>query len=320
LLETVEPSEELIAECQSLRRRGYTVALDDFVWSPKWERLAQIAQLIKVDFRTTGKEEQKRLVGLYGPRGVKMLAEKIETHDEFHWAYNAGYNLFQGYFFAKPVVVRGQQIPATKITCLRLLREVAQAEIDFERVIKLVGEDVSLCYKLLRYVNSALFGRRNKTHSIPSALMILGELGLRRWAALATLPMMAEDKPGEVVTLSLLRAKFCESLAQLAGISLGNEAFMMGMFSLLDALIDKPLGEALSQVSLETRVTEALLGTSSNGEVLDSIYRLVRSYESGDWDQVEELARTCHIPVEAVGNAYVEAAQWADCALRGSMD
>ncbi len=260
-------------------------------------------------------------MSVYRARGVKMLAEKVETHDEFLRARNAGYHLFQGYFFAKPVVVRGKHIPATKIACLRLLREVAQPELDFERVIKLVAEDVSLCYKLLRYVNSALFGRRNKTQCHPKvALIVLGELGVRRWAALATLPAMAEDKPSEVVTLSLLRAKFCECLVHLAGLPLCNQAFMMGMFSLLDALIDRPLDEALNHVNLETRVMQALTGTSSEQDVLSRVYRLVRRYETGDWGEVEELARVCQIPTEGVGRAYADAARWAEGVLRGSVD
>jgi c-di-GMP-related signal transduction protein len=317
LLETVDPTEELLDQCRNLRQQGYTIALDDFVPDPRFEPLTRIAQLIKVDFRTTGKQEQQRVLREYGSRGVKMLAEKVETYEEFEWASNAGYDLFQGYFFAHPVLVRGRQIPTVKIACLRLLREVAQADMDFERLEDLVGEDVSLSYKLLRYANSPLFGRRSQTHSIPTALVILGEVNLRHWAALAALPMMAQDKPGELVTLALVRAKFCERLAQLAGLPLANEAFLMGMFSLLGALIDKPLGEALHEVNLDPRITTALLGTSSEHDVLAGIHRLTLCYEAGDWDDVEALARTCHIQVPAVGNAYVEAAKWADCAMRG---
>lgn len=317
LLESVEPTLELIEECRKLRSQGYTIALDDFVWAPQFEALTQIAQLIKVDIRTTDKKEQERLLSRYRGRGVKMLAEKVETNDEFEWARDAGYDLFQGYFFAQPKLVRRQQIPAATVVCVRLLREVAQPELDFERVAKLIGEDVSLCYKLLHYANSALFARRGKTNSIPSALMVLGEIGLRHWTALATLPMMAADKPGELVTLSLVRAKFCENLGKLAGLPPHNEAFLMGMFSLLGTLINKPLDEALNEVSLGTRVRGALLGTAPERDELAGLYNLSRRYETGDWDEVEKLAATCSVPVETVGKAYSEAAQWADCALRG---
>ena len=117
--------------CQSIHDQGYSIALDDFVSQPEFEPLTRIAELIKVDLRTTSKEEQERLLRTYKPRGITMLAEKVETHEEFEWARKAGYDLFQGYFFARPVIVSGRQIPAVKATCLRLLRESQQTELDF---------------------------------------------------------------------------------------------------------------------------------------------------------------------------------------------
>src|SRR5262249_54553742 len=149
-------------------------------------------------------------------RGITMLAEKVETQEEFSWAKNAGYDLFQGFFFARPQIMRGKQIPAAKITCLNVLREVQHHELDFRRLEQLISEDVSLSFKLLRYVNSALFAHSNHIHSIGHALTVLGETETRHWAALAALPQMAKDKPGELITHSLVRARFCERLAELA--------------------------------------------------------------------------------------------------------
>jgi EAL and modified HD-GYP domain-containing signal transduction protein len=166
-----------------------------------------------VDLQATAKEEQNRLLRTYRPRGILMLAEKIETHEEFEWARHAGYDLFQGYFFARPVIVCGRQIPAVQATCLRLLRETQRKDLDFQRLEALIRGDVSLTFKLLRFANSALFGRSNRTRSIRRALVVLGEDGIRRWAALAALPMSATNKPGELVTLSIVRALFCERLA-----------------------------------------------------------------------------------------------------------
>jgi c-di-GMP-related signal transduction protein len=262
--------------------------------------------------QATPKEEQSRLLRTYQPRGITMLAEKVETHEEFEWARRAGYDLFQGYFFARPVIVSGRQIPAVQATCLRLLRETQRKDLDFQRLEVLIREDVSLTFKLLRYANSALFGRREKTNSIGRALMVLGEDGIRRWVALATLPKLATAKPGELLTLSIVRARFCERLAQLGGFVQHGDAFMMGMFSLLDALIDCPLDEALREVELGVGVTEALLGTASEQDVLTRIYRLTRRYEVGDWDEIEVLARECGIPSAAVGAAYVESTLWAE--------
>jgi c-di-GMP-related signal transduction protein len=312
ILETVEPTADLIALCQSIHDQGYSIALDDFVSKPQFEPLTHIAKLIKVDLQATPREEQERLLRTYQPRGITMLAEKVETNEEFEWARQAGYDLFQGYFFARPVIVSGRQIPAVKAACLRLLRESQRPELDFVRLEALIKDDVSLTFKLLRYANSALFARRERTSSIGRALLVLGENGVRRWIALATLPALATSKPGELITLSIVRARFCERLAQLGGFAQHGEAFMMGMFSLLDALIDCPLDEALREVELERGVTDALLGIASQQDRLATIYRLARRYELGDWDEIEGLSRDCEVPAVAVGAAYVESTLWAE--------
>ena len=312
ILESVEPNSGVLALCRSIHEQGYTIALDDFVASPQFEPLTRLAQLIKVDVRVTSKPEQERLLRTYRARGIALLAEKVETYEEFEWTRTAGYDYFQGYFFARPSVIQSQHVPATKLNCLRVLSELQKPDLDFKRLEALIRGDVGLTYKLLRYVNSALLGRRGEIQSIERALVILGTDDIRRWVALATLPMLATDKPGELITLSIVRARFCERLIQLAGITQQNEAFLMGMFSLLDALIDQPLDEALLSVSLGPDITQALLGTAPVDDVLSKIFRLTRRYEQGDWDEVEKLARECGFPGSLAGNAYVEAALWAE--------
>ncbi len=318
ILETVEPNSDLLALCASIHEQGYTIALDDFVDSPQFEPLTRLAQLIKVDVRVTSKAEQERLLRTYRPRGIALLAEKVETYEEFEWTRAAGYDYFQGYFFARPSIIHSQHVSATKLNCLRLLSELQKPELDFKRLEVLIRGDVALTYKLLRYVNSALFGRRGEIQSIERALMIIGSDDIRRWVALATLPMLATDKPGELATLSIVRARFCERLIQLAGMSRQNEAFLMGMFSLLDALIDQPLDTALLSVGLGPEITKALLGTAPEDDVLSKVYRLTRRYEQGDWDEVELLARACGFPGVAAGDAYVEATLWADKVLQAA--
>src|SRR5580658_7834691 len=165
ILESVQPTADLIALCQTIHKQGYSIALDDFVAQPQFEPLTHIAKLIKVDFQATVREEQERLLRTYQPRGIMMLAEKVETYEEFEWARQAGYDLFQGYFFARPVIVSGRQIPALQATCLRLLRETQRQDLDFPRLELLIRGDVSLSFKLLRHANSAMYGRRDKTES-----------------------------------------------------------------------------------------------------------------------------------------------------------
>lgn len=312
ILETVEPTADLIALCRSIAGQGYALALDDFTGQPQWEPLTHIARVIKVDVRLSSREHQERMLRVYKPRGVRMLAEKVETHAEFEWARRAGYDLFQGYFFARPVAMRGRQIPAVKAVCLRLLREVYQAEFHFERVEELVREDVALTYKLLRYVNSALFAHRETLDSIGAALVVLGEEGIRRWVSLATLRTLAINKPNELLTLSLTRARFCERLAELLPDAPPHRAFLMGMFSLLDALIDQPLEEALRTVDLGKEITDALLGTASEENPLVPLHELIVSYEQANWDAVMQAAEACGVPVPATALAYVDSARWAE--------
>jgi len=253
----------------------------------------------------------------YKPRGVRMLAEKVETYEEFKWARRAGYDLFQGYFFARPEMMRSQDIPTMITVCLRLLREVQQPELDFRRLEQLIREDVSLTYKLLRYANSALF-KRGDIRSIHTALVALGEDHIRRWVTLATLPKLATNKPGELLKLSLVRARFCERLAELARGDSSNQAFLVGMFSLLDALIDQPLEEALRGMDLGKKVTEAVLGTGPEKDLLTGLFQLVCCYERGDWEQLAELAQRCGIPTAAIGEAYMDSTAWAEQVVRSA--
>jgi len=171
---------------------------------------------------------------------------------------------------------------------------------------------VSFSYKLLRYANSARFGREAKIHSIRRALVVLGEFGIRKWVSIAALPTIAADKPGELMRKSLVRARFCELLAQASGKGLEDQAFLMGLFSLLDALLDRPLDEVLKEVGLAPELDSVLRGQAAEDNILNTIYQLVRSYESADWDEVERLSGRLGAPADLIGAAYCEALPWAD--------
>lgn len=320
ILESVEPDPEFLAACRELYDQGYTIALDDFVRHPRFEPLTEIAKVIKVDMQATAKKEQEQLLRIYRPRGIAMLAEKVETREEFDWALDAGYDYFQGYFFTKPVIVRGQQIPAAKLSCINLLREMQETDLDFCRLRILISEDVSLSFKLLRYVNSALFPfrRSGKIHSIDQALAALGETSIRCWVAMAALPALAKNKPGELVTHSLVRARFCERLAQLSGIQECHLGFLMGLFSLLDALIDLPLDKALHLAGVAPVISEALLGTAREDDGFRNVYRLAYHYETGDWDSVKDSAKKLKIKTSAIGEAYAESTLWAQQSLHAT--
>ncbi|HTW64726.1 MAG TPA: HDOD domain-containing protein [Bryobacteraceae bacterium] len=311
LLETVEPDDDVVEACAALRRQGYKLALDDFVFRAGFERLLEVADLVKIEIQSLPRPEQKALVHSYRARGLETLAEKVETPEEFAWAREAGYDYFQGYFFARPVIVRGRKIPAAKVHCMRLLQEAQRPELDFERLEALILEDVSLSYQLLRYVNSPLFAVTNRIKSIRQALLFFGEDDLRKWIALATLARTADDKPGELILHSLVRARFCEAMAQTAKKDLEQSAFLMGLFSLLDALIDRPIDEALAEMNLAPEIASVLNGNALEGDTLRSVYELARAYEVADWPRVDELAGKISLSTGQLGEVYCEAAGWA---------
>ncbi|HUA83187.1 MAG TPA: HDOD domain-containing protein [Bryobacteraceae bacterium] len=318
VLETVEADPEVVRICAELRQQGYVIALDDFVFRGELEPLIDQAQVIKVDLRVTSRQEQKRLLETYGPRGIAMLAEKVETIEEFDWARKAGYDLFQGYFFAQPVVVRGRQIPAGKVTCLQLLSEMQNAELNFDKLEQIIRQDVSLPFKLLLHANSAVYKRNAEVRSIRDALIRIGESGVRHWVVLAALPILAEKKPGELIGLSLVRASLCERIAKMCGVADYSQAFLMGLFSLLDAFIDLPLAEALGQVRVLPAVADALLGRAAPCDRLGLIYRFVKSYETGDWDSAKASSDALQIPPAMISRAYSEAVMWAQKALHAT--
>lgn len=319
VLEWVEPDDEVLAACRRLAADGYTIALDDFSPHPSLEPLTHIAKLIKVDLRITSRQDQLQLLRTYRPLGIAMLAEKVETQEEFEWALSAGYQYFQGYFFARPAIMRGRKIPAAKFLCLRLLAEVQQIEPDFAQLESLISSDVSLSYSLLLYVNSALFSRAMEITSINRAILSLGQEGIRHWAVLAALPVMASDKPSELVTLSLVRARFCELMATRLGIAQPNLAFLMGLFSLLDAISDLPLADALVKVHAAPAITGALTGTAAPGDPYANVYQTVCRYEAADWDAVAALAAQSSVTPSQIAAAYTESTMWAQRALRATM-
>ncbi len=322
VLETVEADDEVLAACRKLQQQGYTIALDDFECRPETEPLTRFADIIKVDLRATPRPEQERMLHAYRSRGIRMLAEKVETRDEFEWAWRAGYDYFQGYFFARPAIVSGTQISPVKAVCLNMLREMQRPELNFSRIESVVSSDVALSFQLLSCAGSASLYRTAPINSIGQALIVLGEDKVRQWAALATLSRLAKDRPDELLVLSLVRGHFCEYLLSLADIPqarnlLPQDAFLMGLFSLIDALLDLPLQEALRRADVASGIRAALLGTAADNDLLYLICRLVRAWEAGDWPTVSTLAVQAGISVSAISEAYSESTAWAERASEG---
>ncbi|MCX5734763.1 MAG: HDOD domain-containing protein [candidate division NC10 bacterium] len=314
VLETVTPDAKVVEACRRLKAAGYLIALDDFVGKAEMAPLVALADIIKVDFLATRKDERRALVKRYAPRGVRLLAEKVETQEGFREAADLGYTYFQGYFFAKPAVMQATAAPEFRLTYLTLLQETVKPDLDLRRIAAVIGRDVTLSYKLLRFINSAFFGLRRSIASIPEALSLLGEREVKRWASLLGLACLGANKPAELVVEAALRARFCEGMAAAAGLAhYTEELFLLGLFSLIDAILDRPLESLLQELPIPSMVKATLLGEASP---LKDVYDCVLAYVAGDWESLSTQMDKLQLDEEEVPRRYREAVAWAQQALR----
>ena len=317
VLETVAPDADVLMACRRIRRQGYRIALDDFVLRTGFDAFLDVADIVKIDLRAAPLAEQRELMAACRARRLSILAEKVETHEEYESAARAGFSLFQGYFFARPLLLAARRIPSTKLGCLRLLQEVHRPQMDFEHVTALIANDVSFSYHLLRFVNSALFARRTPVQTVREALWTIGEDGIRKWVSLAVLPALGKDRAPELVTHSLVRSRFCESMAHAVEPSLEEHAFLTGIFSLLDAMLDRSLAEILAEISVAQPVAMALLRAHPKRNLLSAIYELILCYEAAIWQTADRLIEQLGVTAPVVREAYCEAVHWADQVLQG---
>lgn len=317
ILETVNPDEEVVEACRRLKGAGYTIALDDFVDSPRWAPLVALADIIKVDFRTTAPEERRDIVSRYASKNIRMLAEKVETPEEYSAGMQMGYSLFQGYFFCSPEMLRHRQIPASKLAYLELLRAATASEFNVRELALKIKHEASLTFRLLRYLNSAYFGLRSEIHSVPHALSLLGERELRKWIAVVSVGVLADGKPGELMTIPLIRGRFCELLAPLAGMAgHSNDLFLMGLLSVMDAVLDQPLAAILADLPVRSEIKEAL---QARAGLYWTVLEIAIANERADWEKLGLLASALRINEEKASMLYISAVEWSS-ALRRSVD
>lgn len=312
ILEDVEPDPELVKTLQGLRSQGYPLALDDFILRGNEDNpFLELVDIIKVDFRQTDKQEQDTIARRFRQDGrIKLLAEKVETREEFNQAAEMGYSLFQGYFFCKPVVIARQDIPGYKINYLRILKELSAESLSYTFLQNIISHDPALAFKLLKYINSAHFGLHRQVTSIKQALEFLGEYEIKRWASMAVLSELGKDHPKELLRLSLLRARLSEMVAEILGSDhRKSEFFLMGMLSYMDVLLQRPMEEILEDIPLAAAPKAALLGEpNSYREVFD----LIVSYEMANWMLIPELASQLGIDQGGISQIYSKAIEWVD--------
>lgn len=311
ILENVEPTPQVINVCRRLKENGYTLALDDFVYNRKFDPLLELVKIVKIDIRLTPLNSLMRTLNHLKYHNVKLLAEKVESEEEFVLANRLGFSYFQGYFFCKPQGIRIREISSVKVNLIRLLAEVTKKEIELERLREIIASDVAITYKLLRFLNSAYYYLLQKVKSVRHGVALLGEKELRNFCMLVIVSELATDKPDELVRLVLVRAKLCEMLGKSAGFSESEcmNLYMTGLFSLLDAMLDCPMSEILDKLPINAVVKESLLGVKN---AYTDFLHLSEAFEKNQQEKCRFLQEILSLSDEQVLACYLEAVKYAN--------
>ncbi len=300
---------ELVNACQKLRCRGYALALEDFVVEPQSQPLLEHIDLLKVEFSSLSDDQHCNIVQSAGRYGFAAVAEQVDTQEDFLRARQLGYSYFQGYFYCRPADNSLKQMPASRLQCLRLLKVVSEPLFQFDQVEELVRQDLSLTVRLLKYLNSPSIGLRIKVNSIRQAVGILGQRPLQKWVSVIAVSELSRDKPLVLMTTSLVRAKFCEAIAERAfASSIACNGFLVGMLSLLDAILDQPMSKLLIELPLSESVRAPLLRQESP---LSLLMDLSQALEEGDWLWISAVAHQLNVSQDVVFGEYENAVLWA---------
>jgi c-di-GMP-related signal transduction protein len=318
ILETVQPGKRLLAECQALKEQGYIIALDDYIHQPVWRHFYPFIDIIKIDFRNTSNDTiQEVLKATAAFPNIKLLAEKVETIEEFQLAMGMGFSYFQGYFFSKPEMLQSKALSPAQMTLAELLYETSKAEMDLAKITTIFERDVNLSYKLLRYSNSAVFKRRSEIETIKQALVVLGQLELKKFLSVLFTAQVSSEKPAELMRLAMTRAKFAEGIATMHRKTDIAKAFLTGMMSLMDAILDESMTSVMSKLPLSKDIKDALV---DNEGLLAEYLGLVKCYEQAMWQAGNVAIDKLGLDAKLLPDAYHEAVQWANEQMRALGD
>lgn len=302
VLEDVEAEPRIVAAVSKLAKEGFTIALDDFIYSESLQPLVDISDIIKIDLMALSDEELEAHVIKLADGKRKMLAEKVETQEEFDRCKELGFDYYQGYFFSKPQIIKGQSLPANKIAIIKLLAKLQDNESSSKELAQIISQDITMSVRVLRFINSAQFALGKEVESIQQAIMMLGRTTMRNLANLVTMSQI-EDKPHELLIISMIRAKMAENIAQLVNTD-KEVCFTTGLFSIIDTLMDQDMTSLIEGLPLAENIKAALL--NKEGE-LGKILRCVLAYESGDWNN----ANYDKLSIDEIRGCYLAALEWA---------
>lgn len=311
ILETVKPGKKLLSICEDLFHKGYTIALDDYIHQSVWHHFYPFIKIIKIDWQDTSIDtikEVKNAIAAF-PH-IKLLAEKVETYEEYNLALNLGFELFQGFFFAKPEMVKTKNLSPSQMAMAELLYETSKPDLDLEGITAVFERDVTLSYKLLRYANSPIFRRRNEISTIKQALVTLGSAELKRFLGLMFATNVNPEKPSELINAAMTRAKFCELVSDDINARTDSSiAFLTGLLSLIDAIVDEDLETILAKLPLAQEIKDTLL---TGKGVIAAILKLIGFIENAQWDKTSLVIEKLGLEKSDVVQHYHEAISWAD--------
>jgi EAL and modified HD-GYP domain-containing signal transduction protein len=311
---SLELTPRLLECCRKLKSRGFHFALEDFTWKADLRPLAELADYIRMDFDRFGMAEWHYLRGLNSAVPT-MVAKKVETQEDYGKACEAGFTLFQGGYFFHPVLLKKRKVPANRLLHFEIVRLLHHDPIDVPQISRLVLRDASLTYRLLRLVNSPVYAIQQEVRSIESAIIALGENTLRRIVSLAVLSELNGHEPPEILQMALVRARFCELAAGLSRLD-PAEQYLLGMLSLVPAMLRVPMEELTPSLPLRAEICEALQGTTNPERCL---LDWLESHERGDWDSCDLIALSSNLKREQLMRCYAESVEWAEAAFRSAV-
>lgn len=316
ILEDVEITPALLSRLRMFKEAGFTLALDDFILQDQYllhTQLFELVDIIKVDFMMTDMEQKTRIsTFLRQYPSIVLLAEKVETEAEYQLALKSGYDLFQGYFFAKPEIIKSAEIPFNTLVHMQIIDYFRKDDQSINQLSELIMRDVSISYKLLRFINSLAFDIPRQISSIKQAIMLIGLNDTKKWLQVLMLHDLGRElqdgRVNALVELSLRRARTCELLAKYKKKTNKDEYFLTGMFSMIDAVMRRKWDDILPLLSLSDGIMDTL-----NGKMTEmGVYlELVKAVERFDWETVERLSGALSIPKKVLSDISLQAMQWS---------
>lgn len=309
ILEDIEPTPGVIEGLKRLKQEGYRIALDDFVFDDRFLPFLELADFVKLDVLDNDEQQLRQALERLAPYPVKIIAEKVETQELHGLCERLGFEYYQGFFYCKPQLVKQKHVPANRLVVLNLLDRLQNPDLDYEEFERILAQDVSLSYKLLRYINSAMFSLRREVDSIKDAVVLLGLDNVRQWLTLILMSKVMGSKPDQLMVTALVRAKMCETLAARIKPEIRPQMFIIGLFSVLDALMDMPMVDLLDSIILNTAAKLALLDRlGDHGTIL----QMVLDYERCNWATLLDQG----VSTEQLLQCYLESVEWADRNIR----